>query len=959
MPGYACPHCRKSFTAPAGPTAAQVLCPHCRQPVEVPATAATRWFLARNKKKVGPYTFQQLQTLARRGEVGPDDLLLQEGNRKWQRAATVRQLFVEKKQLAENPAPRRSLNPTLLAMAAGLVCLLIGAVLIAGYAILNPKPADSHQANLDKVADDPKKSDEGPPKKVDGGPKKDDAPKPDDKKKTDARPQPKQDPRAEAGADAILAQLNGHRQSAGLGNVAMDDDLSRGCLAHAMYLARNIEPTKADGSNVYQEDAQKPGYTEDGERAARNAMVSFAEPTVALERWMGRLLSRIALLSPEMQSIGVGVTRNTGGHWIVVVDPVRGRGEPVVVYPAPRQADVPMSFGVGPEVPDKTAAGFPITITFPANKKVTAASIELHDDKGTNVDGWVWTPENPFRERRQHNTVTLIPKAMLHANTVYQVKANAQLDGQPWQLAWSFTTEDDADGKGVWAAKALVRVNAYRATAGLKPVMLDNTMSQACLKHARYLVINEGNPALEGLNAHDEDLKLPGATPEGKQAGLNSDIAIGDFAPLDGLDAWMATLYHRVPILEPNLERIGFACARGRRGGWVTLLNVSGRKAGDRPFPVIYPADNQTNVPLNFANSGEIPNPIPEDKTGKAGYPVTAVFPYKAPLKNAVGTITDSQGKQVPCWFSSPEKVANPIHAKRQGTTVCLIPKAPLPPNATFNIHVHGQLAGKAWEKRWKFTTGGVGTTASQARDLVFQRINHYRALAGLSAVTPDDKLGRGCQLHAEYLASNALTLANNKSSPNDEDPLLPGYTLEGMRAARQSDVFTNAPTPIFQIDDVMATFSRRTFLLDPTLQRVGFGCAHDIGRGWRCVLDLNGGRGDDRILIYPAPNQRDVPAVGFDRIEGAAGSPGFPISVVFPRQLLPKKAVAVLKDAAGNDIPIAVTSPEMPLNEKFQRNAVGVHPLAPLRAGESYTVTVAAIISGSEWRQEWQFTTK
>src|SRR5208337_3666300 len=98
---------------------------------------------------------------------------------------------------------------------------------------------------------------------------------------------------------------------------------------------------------------------------------------------------------------------------------------------------------------------------------------------------------------------------------------------------------------------------------------------------------------------------------------------------------------------------------------------------------------------------------------------------------------------------------------------------------------------------------------------------------------------GRGCQLHAEYLVQNNLALMKSKYTVNDEDPLLPGYTLEGMRAAKQSDVFINAPTPVFHIDDVMATFSRRIHLLDPGLQRVGYGCAHDIGRAWPSVLIL------------------------------------------------------------------------------------------------------------------------
>ena len=53
----------------------------------------------------------------------------------------------------------------------------------------------------------------------------------------------------------------------------------------------------------------------------------------------------------------------------------------------------------------------------------------------------------------------------------------------------------------------------------------------------------------------------------------------------------MATLYHRVPILEPNLKAIGFGCVRGRRQGWATVMNVTrGRDKGDKgsgPSPFI------------------------------------------------------------------------------------------------------------------------------------------------------------------------------------------------------------------------------------------------------------------------------------------------------------------------------------------------------------------------------------
>src|SRR5205823_5723690 len=142
---------------------------------------------------------------------------------------------------------------------------------------------------------------------------------------------------------------------------------------------------------------------------------------------------------------------------------------PIVVYPAPKQAETPLSFTGGPEVPDaKSAAGFPITLTFPAGKEVKSAKLELRDEKDKLVDGWLWTPEKPVPSGRQHNTIALIPKGLLHSAALYQVQASAQVDGKAWNLAWSFSTEDDSDSKSIWAKKALAKVNAYRVQAGLK-----------------------------------------------------------------------------------------------------------------------------------------------------------------------------------------------------------------------------------------------------------------------------------------------------------------------------------------------------------------------------------------------------------------------------------------------------------------------------------------------------------
>src|SRR5438132_7079367 len=92
MPEFACPLCRKAFAVPTESTAARVRCPHCRKAVDLPRPAA-RWFYARDKKKHGPFTWQQCLTMVQMGTLHRDDMLLQEGEKKWVRAETVGELF--------------------------------------------------------------------------------------------------------------------------------------------------------------------------------------------------------------------------------------------------------------------------------------------------------------------------------------------------------------------------------------------------------------------------------------------------------------------------------------------------------------------------------------------------------------------------------------------------------------------------------------------------------------------------------------------------------------------------------------------------------------------------------------------------------------------------------------------------------------------------------------------------
>jgi uncharacterized protein YkwD len=245
----------------------------------------------------------------------------------------------------------------------------------------------------------------------------------------------------------------------------------------------------------------------------------------------------------------------------------------------------------------------------------------------------------------------------------------------------------------------LERVQAYRKAAGLKSVELDQDLSKGCQAHCNYLVVNDGKPELEGLKAHEEVMSLPAATPEGEKAGKSSDIAWGD-SPAGSVDMWMASFYHRVPILRPELEKIGAGFKNGTKFRTVCVLDVlSSLRAAEEKL-VVYPPDKATGVPVRF--STEMPDPIPQGAPHPAGYPVTLTGYNTAELEGAEADLF-CEGKKVDCHFSSPQK---PATSFTQQNSICLIPKSPLAANAVYTAKFRFTQKGQKTEVATTFSTG-------------------------------------------------------------------------------------------------------------------------------------------------------------------------------------------------------------------------------------------------------------
>jgi hypothetical protein len=269
-------------------------------------------------------------------------------------------------------------------------------------------------------------------------------------------------------------------------------------------------------------------------------------------------------------------------------------------------------------------------------------------------------------------------------------------------------------------------VDRYRSAVGLPPVVLDAKLSKDCRAHADYMRLNNDSAAIAGLNAHHERPNLPGASADGAACGEAADLFFGVSDLEVAVDGWMATLYHRRPILTPTLERIGVGYSRLRDGSYMAALMFVDAKgaAVSAKWPVAYPADDQTGVPLEFGS--EVPNPVPG--SARAGYPITIQFPPFDTITGVRAKLVDERGKEVGFYLSDPE---HPASSFGQYGVVSLIPKQPLRPESRYEVRVDAMWNGKATTRRWSFTTVALHPVDSQDEDAVTRAINVASTLQG------------------------------------------------------------------------------------------------------------------------------------------------------------------------------------------------------------------------------------
>ena len=245
-----------------------------------------------------------------------------------------------------------------------------------------------------------------------------------------------------------------------------------------------------------------------------------------------------------------------------------------------------------------------------------------------------------------------------------------------------------------------VRKEAFQSvTTWAETVNLERELSEQSRKHARYLVLNP-EQAEAWPDAHEEYADCEGFSPEGAWAGLHSVIHFTP-DPVEAIDGWMATFYHRLPLLEPGLFGVGYG-----NSGRVTVLDTSSLVA---PYWgktwVVWPASGANKVPRKF--QPELPNPVPGEDQSAWGYPITLQAYWGDQKSNRTIELTlylgkDSSGPPVACHYLTP---TNPSFKKlAPADAYCLIPKATLKSGEDYTVVAR---CPETDEKQiWSFTTG-------------------------------------------------------------------------------------------------------------------------------------------------------------------------------------------------------------------------------------------------------------
>jgi hypothetical protein len=253
--------------------------------------------------------------------------------------------------------------------------------------------------------------------------------------------------------------------------------------------------------------------------------------------------------------------------------------------------------------------------------------------------------------------------------------------------------------------------------------------------------------------------------------------------------------------------------------------------------------------------------------------------------------------------------------------------------------------------------------------------VNQFRAQSGVPPVTENPRLSEGAANHSRYMILNS-------DASHNENPNLPGYSVNGLQAAQNGNIAVSGAANVgyrWPINYWISAAFHAIPLLDPALMSVGYGEHNDASSsfGMAATMDVqSSSRADLTAVQYPIMFPRDggqtwVTTYSLPEFPNtASGCSGYqkptgaPIILMLGNGENTPRVNSTRLQENGSDIPHCAFNEtnyfnSVPFWQEVgrtildERDAVVILPRSPLNIGQEYTVTVN---NGGEEIQ-WSFT--
>jgi uncharacterized protein YkwD len=262
------------------------------------------------------------------------------------------------------------------------------------------------------------------------------------------------------------------------------------------------------------------------------------------------------------------------------------------------------------------------------------------------------------------------------------------------------------------AQAAAIRItNEWRARIGAAPLASSAPIHRAAQAHADYFAANCDRLRAEGLSPHVESAEHPGYTgasffdrlqAQGWSGAGGWEIMAFQADPAEAIEAWLETLYHRIPLVHPNAIEAGYGGAAGSgdgcRGAQVDVMDF-GRGRTDATAPVRFPPDGATDVRPSWHGLESPQPPLPPGESYPSGPIVTLTFPEGPALSVTGHRLAGPDGVDI------PHVLRTPSDDRYLDGTIALYAHDPLAPGTTYDVTLEGRRGTAAFAETWTFTT--------------------------------------------------------------------------------------------------------------------------------------------------------------------------------------------------------------------------------------------------------------